>query len=39
MIINNFVPTEKVFENNIVSDNKVNSNGSNFQNILKDSLD
>lgn len=39
MIINNFIPTEKVFQNNIVSDNKVNSNGDNFQNILKDSLD
>ena len=39
MIINNFVPTEKVFQNNIVSDNKANSNGSNFQNVLKDSLD
>lgn len=39
MIINNFAPTEKIFENNIISDNKVNSKSSDFQNILKDSLD
>lgn len=38
MIINNFVPKEKIFENSISSNNNSNSS-SNFENVLKDSLD
>ncbi|EOR27221.1 MULTISPECIES: flagellar hook-basal body complex protein FliE [Clostridium] len=41
MIINNFIPTEKIFENSINSNssNKTNSIEGSFQNILKDNLD
>lgn len=41
MIINNFVPTEKIFENSINSNgsNKTSSTEGSFQSILKDSLD
>ena len=41
MIINNFVPSEKIFGNdnfNINNNNKTSSKGS-FQNVLKESLD
>ncbi|MBS4804577.1 MAG: flagellar hook-basal body complex protein FliE [Clostridium sp.] len=43
MIINNFVPSEKIFGNDIFNinnneDNKTSSNSS-FSNVLKDSLD
>lgn len=42
MIINNFVPSEKIFGNDNFNinnnDNKTSSKGS-FQNVLKDSLD
>lgn len=41
MIINNFIPTEKIFENSINSNssNKTSTTEGSFQNILKDSLD
>lgn len=40
MIINNFVPSEKIFGNDSfnINNNKTSSSG-NFQNVLKDSLD
>lgn len=38
MIVNNFVPSEKIFESNN-NNNKINSSGNNFQSALKDSLD
>lgn len=42
MIINNFVPSEKIFGNdsfNINNNNNKTSSSGNFQNVLKDSLD
>lgn len=39
MIVNNFVPSEKIFESNNNNNNKINSSGNNFQSALKDSLD
>ncbi|WP_291652325.1 flagellar hook-basal body complex protein FliE [Clostridium sp.] len=40
MIVNNFVPSEKIFENSINTNNiKTSSAENSFQNVLKDSLD
>lgn len=39
VIVNNFVPTEKIFENNNVSSNSINKSSNSFQNLLKESLD
>jgi len=39
LIINNFVPIEKVFEDANISTNTENKSTNTFQNILKESLD
>lgn len=39
VIVNNFVPTEKIFENDNASSNNINKSSNSFQNTLKESLD
>ncbi|MCR1950185.1 flagellar hook-basal body complex protein FliE [Clostridium sp. DSM 100503] len=40
MIVNNFIPSEKIFESNINTNNiKTSPSEKNFQSALKDSLD
>ncbi len=39
MIINNFVPVEKVFENTNITGTNNNNSSNSFQNILKENLD
>lgn len=40
MIVNNFVPSEKIFESSLNTNNiKTSLSDNNFQNVLKDSLD
>ena len=39
MIINNFVPADKIFENSTISSNGTSNSSSDFENVLKDSLD
>lgn len=39
VIVNNFVPTEKIFGNDNASSNSINKSSNSFQNTLKESLD
>lgn len=40
MIVNNFVPTEKIFESSNTSNSSgINKTSNNFENVLKESLD